>query len=107
MGLDKVFYTDFADSGKLVSPTATELAQLAVGSARDRDVPEGMDGISYLMAAKKAGIKTPLSADYEKEILRITRASNLEEALKKVRGAPVKNRRVGSGASPINASRNV
>jgi hypothetical protein len=95
MGLDRVFYTDFADSGKLVNPTATELAQLAVGSARDRDVPEGMDGISYLMAAKKAGIKTPLSAEYEKEILRITHSPNLEEALKKARGAPVKNRRVG------------
>jgi hypothetical protein len=88
MGLDKVLYTDFADSGKLVNPTAAQLAEMAVGSARNHDVPEGMDGISYLMAAKKAGIETPLSANYEKEILRITGASSLEDALTKVRGAP-------------------
>src|SRR5262245_10194142 len=99
MGLDRVLYTDFADSGKLVNPTAGQLAELAVESARNRDVPEGMDGISYLMAAKKAGIKTPLSADYEREILRITGASNLEEALTKVRSPTGKKPR-SSAALP-------
>jgi hypothetical protein len=89
MGLDRVLYTDFADSGKLTNPTAGELARLAMESAKNHDVPDGMDGISYLMAAKKAGIVTPLSADYEKEILRMTGASSLEEALTKVRGAPI------------------
>jgi hypothetical protein len=88
MGLDRVLYTDFADSGKLANPTAAQLAELAVSSARNRDVPDGMDGISYLMAAKSAGINTPLSADYEKQILRLTDASSLEDALRKVRGAP-------------------
>ncbi len=85
MGLDRVLYTDFADSGKLENPTAVQLAKLAVGSARNPDVPEGMDGISYLMAAKKAGIATPLSADYEQEILRITGALSLEDARNKAR----------------------
>jgi hypothetical protein len=87
MGLNRVLYTDFADSGKLDHPTAKQLAELAVESARKRDVPEGMDGISYLMAAKKAGIITPLSADYEQEILRMTGATRLEEALTKTRAA--------------------
>jgi hypothetical protein len=85
MGLDRVLYTDFADSGKLEHPTARQLGELAVSSAGKRDVPEGMDGISYLMAAKKAGIITPLSGDYEEEILRITGAASLEEALAKAR----------------------
>jgi len=87
MGPDRVLYTDFADSGKLEHPTARQLAELAVASARKRDVPKGMDGISYLMAAKKAGIITPLSGAYEKEILRITGAGSLEEALAKARAA--------------------
>ena len=87
MGLDKVLYTDFADSGKLDNPTPTQLAELALGSVRNHDVPDGRDGISYLLAANKAGIKTPLSAEYEKEILRLSGTSSLEEALAKERGA--------------------
>jgi hypothetical protein len=87
-GLDTILYTDFADSGKLANPTAEQLAELAVTSARNPDVPEGMDGISYLMAAKKAGIITPLTANYERGILQLTGASSLEESLKKARGAP-------------------
>jgi hypothetical protein len=88
MGLDKILYTDFPDSGKLDNPTAKQLAELALASARNPEVPDGRDGISYLMAAKKAGVKTPLSADYEREILRMTGTASLEEALAKVRGAP-------------------
>jgi hypothetical protein len=88
MGVEKVLYTDFPDSGKLVSPTAQKLAELAIGSARSADVPDGMDGISYLMAAKKAGIITPLSADYEKEILKQSGTTSLEAALAKLRPAP-------------------
>jgi hypothetical protein len=58
---------------------------LAVDSARNREVPDGNDGISYLMNAKKAGIVTPLSADYEKEIRKLTGTSSLESALAKLR----------------------
>jgi hypothetical protein len=100
MGLHKIFYTDFADSGKLVNPTPTQLAELAVKSARNPGVPEGMDGISYLMAAKKAGIRTPLSADYEKEILRMTGTSTLQDALRKARNPAARKRPRGSGALP-------
>jgi hypothetical protein len=87
LGLEKIFYTDFPDSGKLTNPTAAQLAKLAVGSAGNRKVSEGEDGISYLMNATKAGIITPLSADYEKEILKLTGTASLKEALAKVRGA--------------------
>jgi hypothetical protein len=79
----KVLYTDFAPSGKLKNPTAEQLAEFAVTSARDPAVPEGRDGISYLISAKRAGIRTPLMPDYEKNILRITGAATLEEALTK------------------------
>jgi hypothetical protein len=81
IGLERIFYTDFGDAGKLVNPTPALLAQLAVASARNRDVPEGNDGISYLINAKKTGIVTPLSAAYEKEILKLTGADSLEKAL--------------------------
>jgi hypothetical protein len=84
-GLDSVLYTDFAESGKLVNPTAEQLAELAVASARNGEVPAGMDGISYLQSAEKAGIITPLTADYEREILRLTGASSLDDALRKTR----------------------
>ena len=53
--------------------------ELAVESARARQ--DGKKGISYLMNAKKCGIQTPLSPDYEKEILRLTGAHSLEAAL--------------------------
>jgi hypothetical protein len=86
IGLEKIFYTDFDDSGKLTNPTPVLLARLAVDSARNPEVPEGNDGISYLMNAKKAGIITPLSAGYEKEILALTGTATLEEALAKSRG---------------------
>jgi len=90
IGLEKIFYTDFHDAGKLVNPTPTSLAELAVESARNREVPEGNDGISYLMNARKAGIVTPLSAGYEREILRLTGSSSLEQALAKTHGPPVR-----------------
>jgi hypothetical protein len=90
IGLSKIFYTDFTDAGKLVNPSPTSLARLAVDSARNPEVPAGNDGISYFMNAKKAGIVTPLSADYEKEILKLTGTASLEEALAATRGVPAR-----------------
>jgi hypothetical protein len=87
IGLQEIFYTDFPDTGKLINPTPAQLAKLAVESARNPNVPEGNDGISYLMNAEKAGIVTPLTADYKNEILKLTGAANLEQALAKTRGA--------------------
>lgn len=62
--------------------TAARLAELAIKSAHlERS---GRDGISYLIAAKRNGITTPLSDAYEREILRRTRASDLHEALRNI-----------------------
>jgi hypothetical protein len=62
---------------------AARLAELAIESARlDRT---GRDGISYLIDAKRNGIKTLLSDAYEREILRRTQARDLDAALRKIR----------------------
>jgi hypothetical protein len=58
------------------------LAELAIKSARLERT--GRDGITYLIDAKRNGIVTPLSVDYEQEILRRTQTSNLHEALRKI-----------------------
>jgi hypothetical protein len=60
--------------------TPTRLADLAIQSAKDRTVRPGRDGISYLIQAKRYGIATPLSPDYEQEVLRLTGTTTLEEA---------------------------
>ena len=61
--------------------SARRLAELAIESARAKAETEGRDGISYLLSAKSNGLSTPLMADYEAEILAITEAPTLEEAL--------------------------
>jgi hypothetical protein len=67
-----------------ISPlTPGHLAELAIESARlERS---GRDGITYLMDAKRNGIRTPLSDLYEQEILRRTKARDLHEALRTIR----------------------
>ena len=61
------------------------LANLAIKSAREVAGSKKEDGISYLLDIKQQGIRTPLMDDYEKEILRITSTSTLEEAWQKER----------------------
>ncbi len=56
-GVDTILYVDFPASGKIGVPTAAQLAQAAVESARRRS--DGRDGISYLIEAKTSGIVTP------------------------------------------------
>jgi hypothetical protein len=85
-GADVVVYTDFPDAGKLTNPTAAQLAELAVTSAKPPGVAAGLDGISYLMRAKVVGIMTPLMAEYEAEILKLTQTESLEAALVKATG---------------------
>jgi hypothetical protein len=80
----KALYTDFPDAGKITNPTAKLLADLAVSSAKNDHVPTEHNGISYLIAARKAGIMTPLLPEFEKEVLRIIEAETLEAALVKV-----------------------
>ena len=63
--------------------TAQELARLAIESARQLD--NGLDGITYLMNAKRDGIITPLLPAYETEVLLRTGAKDLQGALVSIR----------------------
>ena len=78
-----VLYTEFHQTGTIVSPTAEELARHAIQSVKTAEV--GRDGISYLMSNVAVGIETPLTSDYEAEILRQTQTESLNEALSKVK----------------------
>ena len=80
-GVDIVLYTDIAAN---IDPlTAGSLAQLAIDSVHKAD--RDRDGISYLIAAKRNGIRTALSDRYEEEILQRLAVSSLEEALASLR----------------------
>ncbi|MCR8556916.1 hypothetical protein KXD93_04655 [Mucilaginibacter sp. BJC16-A38] len=60
------------------------LANFAIRSILEK-VGEGKkDGIHYLLAAKKNGIQTKLSPQYEAEILKQTETKSLEEAIAKL-----------------------
>ena len=83
-GVGIVLYTEIAENIEPLTPQT--LAELAIGSAKSKHGAGGRDGISYLVAAKSNGITTPLSAEYEKEILLRTDTKSLGEALKAVPG---------------------
>lgn len=75
-GLDVVLYTQIAAT---ITPlTAEHLAALAIASVAK--APPDLDGISYLINAKKHGIQTALSPAYEAEILKEIQCENLNEA---------------------------
>lgn len=78
-GVGYVLYTDFPPSGKLIHPDVKILACAAVASVGKAS--PGKDGISYLIQLSKSGIETQLTGRYGAEILRITGATSLEEAL--------------------------
>jgi hypothetical protein len=88
-GIDVVLAARFPPT---IAPlTAARLAELAIKSAHLERT--GRDGISYLIAAKRNGITTPLSGAYEWEILRRSRALNLEEARRNITADPQRTRR--------------
>lgn len=80
-GVDTVLYARIP--ANIESLTAETLAHLAIASVRRAE--QGRDGISYLIEAKRSGISTGLSAEYEAEILRQTGCGNLHEALDKLK----------------------
>lgn len=81
-GVDVVLYTEIAAN---IEPlTAANLARLAIESVNKTD--HGRDGISYLIAAKRNGIETALSGEYEAEILRLSECADLPKALMRLRG---------------------
>ena len=80
-GIDLSIYASLLPNIEELS--AEKLACLAINSARN--LSDGRDGITYLLNAKKVGIRTPLSYAYETAILKMTMASNLKDALKTCR----------------------
>ena len=78
-GLDHVLYTDFNPAGKIRHPNPHGLAEAAVASIAA--APPGKDGVSYLMERLSEGVVTPLTARYQEEILTMTDAWSLAEAL--------------------------
>lgn len=64
--------------------TAEELAKRAIESALSKAGDAGLDGVSYLKKTKSSGIKTILSAEYEKAILKSVQADNLDQALSRL-----------------------
>lgn len=79
-GLDVVLYTQIA--ANITPLNAKRLSELAIASVA-KAKPE-LDGISYLIAAKKHGIATALSPTYEAEILKETRCQSLNEVRAKL-----------------------
>ncbi len=78
-GLETILYTFIPRN---INPlTVKVLARLAIQSVQGKRIEKGLDGISYLISTKKIGIITPLSNEYEEEILRQVGAASLEEAL--------------------------
>jgi hypothetical protein len=51
------------------------------------ELSDGRDGISYLIAAKEAGVTTPLSAAYEEEIKNALQVADLAGAPRKARSS--------------------
>ena len=79
-----LLYTDFHPNGKIENPAPQDLARHAIDSVNSAE--EGKDGITYLRDAIASGIKTPLTPDYQAEILRHSEAQSLEEALRRAKG---------------------
>lgn len=78
-GVGHVLYTDFPPSGKIPHPETQSLAKAAIASVAS--APVGKDGISYLIQLSESGVETALTAKYRAEILRLTSAGSLAEAL--------------------------
>jgi hypothetical protein len=94
-GVESVLYVDFYASTKIRNPRPATLAIRAIRSVNVsiKDARFDKDGITYLIKVKKSGVITPLTGQYEKEILRRTGTRSLKSALdilrKKYRtGAP-------------------
>ncbi len=90
-GIETVLYTRIAEN---ISPLTPErLAELAINSVRGRAGAQERDGISYLIVAKRNGIRTPLMENYEREITNAVPANTLEEARRVLRATFAKDRK--------------
>jgi hypothetical protein len=78
--VSSLLYADFNPEGKVLAPSAIELAAHAIESAKKAESKK--DGITYLSDAMAAGIRTPLTEAYREAILEQTGARSLAEALR-------------------------
>lgn len=74
-----VLYTDFHPGGKLKDPDPRQLAEAAINSVSKASL--GMDGISYLMSLINVGAETELTQRYMEQLLILTGAASLSDAL--------------------------
>lgn len=84
-GLGLVYYTRIG--ANIDELSAEKLADLAIASAeaaRRGELDKGKDGISYLIAAKQNGIVTPLTNDFEKQVINKTGSESLVDAVAKI-----------------------
>lgn len=83
MGIDRVLYTSIGSNinQKL---TGELLADFSIASILKKAGHEEKDGLRYLLSAKRNGIVTRLSEEYENQILIKTETKSLEEAIKKL-----------------------
>ncbi|WP_394908083.1 hypothetical protein [uncultured Mesonia sp.] len=82
--VEKVLYTYFLPQDEYNDLTPIKLADFAIESILSKAGKEKKDGIRYLLLAKKHGIRTQYSDDYEKQILLKTDTNSLEEAIEKL-----------------------
>ena len=76
-GVDYALYA--SNEANNPSPDAASLAGAALKSLND--APAGQDGVTYLRNMKSLGIQTPLTEDYEAEVLKLSKAGSLDEVL--------------------------
>lgn len=81
-GIEEVIYTSIGSNLALNSPGI--LAKLAIESILNNAGEKKIDGVRYLQSAKKNGIITPKTGDYEKCILEETQTETLDDAIQKL-----------------------
>ncbi len=81
-GISTVLYTRIGSN--IDELNSSTLADLAIQSILLEAGKTQEDGVRYLLNTKQNNIVTAFSAEYEKEILRKTKTSNLEEAIVKL-----------------------
>lgn len=82
MGVETILYTSFQRNID-EELTAELLSEYAIKSILTDAGKNEKDGIRYLLNAKKSGINTELTDQYESEILRQSGTNTLEEAIEK------------------------
>lgn len=83
-GVEKIIFTYFLLQSEYKDLTPEKLADFAIESILSNAGIEEQDGIRYLLSAKRSGIVTELSEEYENIILLKTKTNTLQEAIEKM-----------------------